>query len=302
MKKILIILTLLFTTACANIETTKTNSDKLKVVTTTTMIYDLVKNIGQDNIEVVGLMQSGVDPHLYKASANDVNLIQNADIVVYHGLHLEGQMGDIFSNLKNNSIKIEDGIDINDLLTWDDESSLYDPHIWFDIDIWIDATKYVGEQLAYYDKDNAEIYLSNTNNYIEQLKETDSYIKEKAKEIPIEERYLVTAHDAFQYFGNAYDFNVVGLQGISTESEAATSDISNLADFIVENKIKAIFIETSVPTKTIEALQAAVKAKGFDTIIGGELYSDSLGDKENNTDTYITTVKANIDTIVEALK
>ena len=302
MKKILIILTLLFTTACANIETTKTNSDKLKVVTTTTMIYDLVKNIGQDNIEVVGLMQSGVDPHLYKASANDVNLIQNADIVVYHGLHLEGQMGDIFSNLKNNSIKIEDGIDINDLLTWDDESSLYDPHIWFDIDIWIDATKYVGEQLAYYDKDNAEIYLSNTNNYIEQLKEADSYIKEKANEIPIDKRYLVTAHDAFQYFGNAYDFNVVGLQGISTESEAATSDISNLADFIVENKIKAIFIETSVPTKTIEALQAAVKAKGFNTIIGGELYSDSLGDKENNTDTYITTVKANIDTIVEALK
>ena len=112
----------------------------------------------------------------------------------------------------------------------------------------------------------------------------------------------MTAHDAFQYFGNAYDFNVIGLQGISTESEAATSDISNLADFIVENKIKAIFIETSVPTKTIEALQAAVKAKGFDTIIGGELYSDSLGDKENNTDTYITTVKANIDTIVEALK
>ena len=266
------------------------------------MIYDLVKNIGQDNIEVVGLMQSGVDPHLYKASANDVNLIQNADIVVYHGLHLEGQMGDIFSNLKNNSIKIEDGIDINDLLTWDDESSLYDPHIWFDIDIWIDATIYVGEQLAYYDKDNAEIYLSNTNNYIEQLKEADSYIKEKANEIPIDKRYLVTAHDAFQYFGNAYDFNVVGLQGISTESEAATSDISNLADFIVENKIKAIFIETSVPTKTIEALQAAVKAKGFDTIIGGELYSDSLGDKENNTDTYITTVKANIDTIVEALK
>lgn len=302
MKKIFIILTLLFTTACANIETTKTNSDKLKVVTTTTMIYDLVKNIGQDNIEVVGLMQSGVDPHLYKASANDVNLIQNADIVIYHGLHLEGQMGDIFSNLKNNSIKIEDGIDINDLLTWDDESSLYDPHIWFDIDIWIDATKYVGEQLAYYDKDNAEIYLSNTNNYIEQLKEADSYIKEKANEIPIDKRYLVTAHDAFQYFGNAYDFNVVGLQGISTESEAATSDISNLADFIVENKIKAIFIETSVPTKTIEALQAAVKAKGFDTIIGGELYSDSLGDKENNTDTYITTVKANIDTIVEALK
>lgn len=302
MKKIFIILTLLFTTACANVETTKTNNDKLKVVTTTTMIYDLVKNIGQDNIEVVGLMQSGVDPHLYKASANDVNLIQNADIVIYHGLHLEGQMGDIFSNLKNNSIKIEDGIDINDLLTWDDESSLYDPHIWFDIDIWIDATKYVGEQLAYYDKDNAEIYLSNTNNYIEQLKETDSYIKEKAKEIPIEERYLVTAHDAFQYFGNAYDFNVIGLQGISTESEAATSDISNLADFIVENKIKAIFIETSVPTKTIEALQAAVKAKGFNTIIGGELYSDSLGDKENNTDTYITTVKANIDTIVEALK
>lgn len=302
MKKILIILTLLFTTACVNVETTKTNNDKLKVVTTTTMIYDLVKNIGQDNIEVVGLMQSGVDPHLYKASANDVNLIQNADIVVYHGLHLEGQMGDIFSNLKNNSIKIEDGIDINDLLTWDDESSLYDPHIWFDIDIWIDATKYVGEQLAYYDKDNAEIYLSNTNNYIEQLKEADSYIKEKANEIPIDKRYLVTAHDAFQYFGNAYDFNVVGLQGISTESEAATSDISNLADFIVENKIKAIFIETSVPTKTIEALQAAVKAKGFDTIIGGELYSDSLGDKENNTDTYITTVKANIDTIVEALK
>ena len=277
----------------------------LNVVTTTTMLADLSGIIGGDRVTVNGLMGPGIDPHLYQASAGDVSLMQKADVVVYNGLHLEGKMGELFESLSQQGsavICIADGLEESKLLSWENESSVHDPHIWFDVSLWKDAAKTVAAGLSQADPEGQSSYEDNLKTYLEALDDTDSFIRNRAAELAEDQRVLVTAHDAFQYFGKAYGFEVRGLQGISTDAEAGTADVSDLANFIVERKIKAIFVESSVPPKTIEALQAAVTAKGFDVAIGGELYSDSLGDAKSDANTYILTVKANINTIVDALK
>lgn len=276
-----------------------------QVVTTTTMIADLANEIGGEYLEIESLMGSGVDPHLYQASAGDVTKLQNADIVIYNGIHLEGKMGDVFGSLEQQGrdvICLENGLDETMLLAAEEEGSQYDPHIWFDVSLWKAAAQYVAEQLAIIDTEHKSEYMKNLEAYVIQLDELDDYIRSRVQELPRQQRVLVTAHDAFRYFGAGYGFEVKGLQGISTDAEAGTADVSRLAEYIAGNKIKAIFIESSVPPKTIEALQAAVKAKGFEVTIGGELYSDSLGDQESGTDTYILTVRANIDTIIDGLK
>ena len=250
-------------------------------------------------------MGPGIDPHLYQASAGDVTLMQKADFVIYNGLHLEGKMGEIFESLSGQGstvICIEDGIDRRVLLISEDDENVYDPHIWFDVSIWKAASEIVAQGLIDIDPDNEQAYKGNLENYLKELDDLDNYIKDRAAELPEEQRVLVTAHDAFSYFGNAYGFEVKGLQGISTEAEAGTGDVSSLAAFIADRQIKAIFIESSVPAKTITALQDAVKAIGFDVSIGGELYSDALGDEDSGAETYILTFKSNIDTIVDALK
>ena len=214
-------------------------------------------------------------------------------------------MGEIFESLTDRGsivIRIEDGLSEDELLSWENDPSIHDPHIWFDVSLWKDAAKTVADKLSEADSAHKEDYLNNLEEYLVELDDLDTYIKDRVSEVPKEQRVLVTAHDAFNYFGRAYGFEVKGLQGISTDAEAGTADVSKLADFITERKIKAIFVESSVPPKTIEALQAAVKAKGFDVSIGGELYSDSLGGKDSGADTYLLTVKANIDTIADALK
>lgn len=279
--------------------------DKINVVATTTMLADLSETIGGERVAVNGLMGPGIDPHLYQASAGDVTLMQKADVVVYNGLHLEGKMGEIFENLSGQGaavICIEAGLDASKLLAWEEDSAIHDPHIWFDVSLWQAAARTVAEGLSQVDPDGKAAYQANLSAYLKELDETDTYICSRAAELPEAQRVLITAHDAFQYFGKAYGFEVHGLQGISTESEAGTADVRELADFIVERRIKAIFVESSVPPKTIEALQAAVRAKGFEVAIGGELYSDSLGDADSGAGTYILTVKANIDTIVNALR
>ncbi|MFV0413355.1 MAG: metal ABC transporter solute-binding protein, Zn/Mn family [Oscillospiraceae bacterium] len=285
--------------------TASTAGGKLNIVATTTMLADLSTVIGGERVTVNGLMGPGIDPHLYQASAGDVSLMQKADVVVYNGLHLEGKMGEIFENLSGQGLAvicIEEGLDEAKLLAWEDDSSVHDPHIWFDVSLWKEAAQTVADGLSKADPDGKPGYEANLSAYLKELDETDEYIRNRAAELPEEQRVLVTAHDAFQYFGKAYGFEVRGLQGISTDAEAGTADVSDLANFIVERQIKAIFVESSVPPKTIEALQAAVKAQGFDVAIGGELYSDSLGDEASGAGTYILTVKANIDTIVDALK
>ncbi len=294
----------LFLTGCQKAETNE-NADTLNIVATTTMLADLAEVIGGEHVTVNGLMGPGIDPHLYQASAGDVTLMQKADVVVYNGLHLEGKMGEIFESLTDRGsivIRMEDGLSEDELLSWESDFSIHDPHIWFDVSLWKDAAKTVAAKLSEADSAHKEAYSNNLEEYLVELDDLDTYIKDRVSEIPKEQRVLVTAHDAFNYFGRAYGFEVKGLQGISTDAEAGTADVSKLADFITERKIKAIFVESSVPPKTIEALQAAVKAKGFDVSIGGELYSDSLGGKASGADTYLLTVKANIDTIADALK
>jgi len=278
---------------------------KLNIITTTTMLYDLAAAIGGEHVKVTALMGPGIDPHLYQASAGDVTKMQGADIVVYNGLHLEGKMGEIFAALARtgrNIICAEDGIDDSMLLSDEYNPDIHDPHIWFNVSIWKDVAKHAASRLAGIDPANAAAYYANLDKYLSGLDELENYIRGRVNEVPANQRVLVTAHDAFRYFGGAYGFEVLGLQGISTDAEAGTADVSRLAAFIAENRIKAIFVESSVPPRNIQALQAAVKARGFEVAIGGELYSDSLGDKDSAHDTYILTFKANIDTIVDALR
>lgn len=279
--------------------------DKYNVVATTTMLADLTKIIGGKHVNVTGLMGPGIDPHLYKASAGDVTLMQEADLIVYNGLHLEGKMGEIFENLVDSgkhTVEIAKGLDESDILATADDANVHDPHIWFNVLIWKKAAGIVHDGLVKLDKAHKDEYTANYEAYAKELDELHKYVQDRVNEVPEKSRFLITAHDAFEYFGQTYGFTVKGLQGISTASEAGTSDVRDLADFIVEHEIKAIFIESSVPKKNVEALQEAVRAKGSEVEIGGELHSDSLGSPGTDAETYIGTVKSNIDTIVNALK
>lgn len=290
--------------ACGSNEVIE-DSGKYSVVTTTTLVGDVVKNIGKEHVDVKSLMGPGVDSHMYKASAGDVSLMHGADMVIYNGLQLEGRMGDVFENLRSKDkliLAMSNAIDKTELLDFETNPGSYDPHIWFDVELWKTGAKGVAEILKELDPENSEDFDKNLEEYLLELDELIDYIETRVAELPEEKRILVTAHDAFNYFGNAYGFKVRGLQGINTGTEAATSDVTDLANYIVEKEIKAIFIESSVPRKSIEALQEAVKAQNFNVEIGGELYSDSTGDVGTDAESYIGTFKENIDTIVDALK
>lgn len=279
---------------------------KLQVVATTTMLADLARNIGGEAVEVKGLMGPGVDPHLYQASAGDVETMSKADVVVYNGVHLEGKMGEIFAQLEKNrktTICVADALDPATLLDFEEDGvPAKDPHIWFDVKNWEKAAHIVAERLSEKDPAHKDLYMKNYETYLKDLQATDEYVANRAQEVPANARVLVTAHDAFQYFSRAYGFEVRGLQGVSTAAEAGATDVRELADFIASRQIKAIFVESSVPHKTIEAVQEACRARGWEVAIGGELYSDSLGAPDSEGGTYVGMVKENIDTIVDALK
>jgi manganese/zinc/iron transport system substrate-binding protein len=281
------------------------NNGKLKIVTTTTMVTDMVENIGGDKVEVEGLMGSGVDPHLYKASEGDVSKLYNADIIFYSGLHLEGKLVEVFEKMAsqgNNTVAISDALDESTLIGSEYFASNYDPHIWFDVDYWATMTMYVTQKLSEADPENAEYYAANRDAYLEKIKILKAELSAKIEELPQDKRILVTAHDAFNYYGRLFDFEVVGLQGISTATEAGVQDVQRITQFIIDNKVKAVFIESSVPRRTVEALQAAVRDQNQEVIIGGELYSDALGSAGTPEGTYIGMYKHNVNTIVNALK
>jgi manganese/zinc/iron transport system substrate-binding protein len=277
----------------------------INVVTTTGMIADIIKNVGGDRVQVTALMGPGVDPHLYKASEGDVLRLQEADIIFYNGLHLEAQMGDVLERLNEFGIKtvaVTDKVDRAQLESPPEFQGNYDPHVWFDVTLWMKAVEQVGDALAELDPDSGSAYEANTEAYLAELAELHQYVLDQANTIPAEQRILITAHDAFNYFGRAYGFEVRGLQGISTEAQAGTADVQALADFIVEKRIPAIFVESSVPQRNVEAVQAAVQAQGFAVRIGGSLFSDAMGSEGTPEGTYIGMVRANVDTIVSALK
>jgi len=281
-----------------------TINGKLKIVTTTTMITDLVKNIGKDSVSVQGLMGSGVDPHLYKASEGDVSKLTSADVVFYSGLHLEGKLVDVFEKMgrNTNTIALTEALDKNGLIGSEYFASNYDPHIWFNIEYWKQITNYLTLELGKLDPQNATFFEENKRAYLIKLDALEVEVRETIRQLPEDKRVLVTAHDAFNYFGKEYGFEVVGLQGLSTATEAGVQDVQSLAKLIIEKKVKAIFVESSVPKRTIEALQQAVQSKDYDVQIGGTLYSDALGNAGTEEGTYIGMFRYNVNTIVQALK
>ena len=302
MKKYIILVFLISIISCQ--QKTKKNQ-KLQVVTTTTMLTDLVKNIGGDKIDIQGLMGAGVDPHLYKASAGDVSKLFNADVIVYNGLHLEGKLEDVFEKMRQQNkktIAASDAIDAGILIGSEYFASNYDPHIWFDITNWEIITQYITDKFCELDAENSATYKQNGANYLKTLASLKTTITEQINSLPVEKRILVTAHDAFNYFGKEFQFNVVGLQGLSTATEAGVKDVQRLASFIEEKNVKAIFVESSVPKRTVEALQEAVKAKGKEVVIGGTLYSDALGSAGTAEATYVGMYKHNVTIIISSLK
>ncbi|MCR8631293.1 metal ABC transporter solute-binding protein, Zn/Mn family [Paenibacillus radicis (ex Xue et al. 2023)] len=294
---------LLLTTACST-QTSGEMDGKLKVTTTIGMIADVVKQVGGDHVAVTGLMKSGVDPHLYKASQGDVKKLEQAQIIFYNGLHLEGKMVEIFEKMGSEkpTVAVSRNLPEKQLRGWEGGEASHDPHIWFNVKHWISATEVIRDELSKVDPANAASYKNNAAAYMKQLEELDQYAAKQIASIPENQRVLVTAHDAFGYFGDAYGIKVMGLQGISTASEYGSKDVTDLREFLVSNKIKAVFVESSVPKKSIEAVIQGAKKQGHEIKIGGELFSDAMGKDGTTEGTYIGMVRHNVDTIVGALK
>ena len=276
---------------------------RLNVVTTTGMITYLAERVGGEGVRVTGLMGPGIDPHLYRASSGDVRRLGSADLIFYNGLHLEAALGDVLREMDGRirTQAVTDGIPRERLLTPPEFEGAYDPHVWSDVSLWMMALENVTETLVDFDPEGAEVYRSNAAELMEELEALDSWVREQVARLPDERRVLVTAHDAFHYFGEAYGFEVEGLQGLSTVAEAGTGDVQRVARLVVEREIPAIFIETSIPRRNIEAVQAAVRSRGGEVEIGGTLFSDAMGDPATEEGTYPGMIRHNVRTIVEAL-
>jgi manganese/zinc/iron transport system substrate-binding protein len=274
------------------------------VVATTTIVADLVRSIGEPDVEVVSLMGPGIDPHLYKPSAGDVRRMTEARAVFYNGLHLEGKMAEVLEEMGRRgvtTVAVAECLPEDALLKVDQGGGLHDPHVWFDVRLWMDAVGCTLEALVAIDPAHGDAHRQRATAYLGELEALDAEVRDRISSLPAERRVLVTAHDAFAYFGRAYGVEVRGLLGVSTAAEAGIGDVQGLADLIAERQIPALFVETSVPARYIEALQEAVAARGFEVTIGGSLYSDALGDAATPAATYLGTVRANVDTMVSAL-
>ena len=301
--RIVLVPTMLILAACGG-SPAPLEDGGVKVVATTNIVADLVRAVGGDTVEVEALMGPGIDPHLYKASAGDVRRMSSAEAIFYSGLHLEGKMSEVLGRMDERGVRavaVAECVPKKDLLESVNYSGLHDPHVWFDVTLWSHAVGCVAETLAFLDPDHEAEYEARAADTVEELRALDGWVRERVEALPPDQRVLVTAHDAFGYFGRAYGFEVRGLLGVSTASEAGTSDVQELADFIVERQIPAVFVETSVPPRYVQALQEAVRARGFAVEIGGSLYSDSLGDPGTDAGSYAGTVRANVETIVTAL-
>ncbi|MBM7567244.1 metal ABC transporter solute-binding protein, Zn/Mn family [Paenibacillus sacheonensis] len=293
-------------TACGNTGAQE-DGHAVKVTATIGMIADVVRQIGGEHVEVTGLMKAGVDPHLYKASQGDIRKLDKADIIFYNGLHLEGKMVEIFEKMakEKTTVAVSDNIDRAALRTGAENgmaNTEYDPHIWFNVQHWMTAAESIRDTLVGHDPEHAADYRRNAEAYLEQLQQLHDDVTKRLNALPEESRILVTAHDAFGYFGDAYRLQVKALQGMSTASEAGTKDVTDLRDYLVDNKIKAVFIESSVPRKAIDAVIQGAKQKGHDVVIGGQLFSDAMGEEGTPEGTYIGMVRHNVDTIAAALK
>jgi manganese/zinc/iron transport system substrate-binding protein len=275
----------------------------VQVVTTVNFITDLVQQVGGNRVRVTGLMGAGVDPHLYKASAGDVRRLQQAHLIFYGGLHLEGKMVELLERLPR-AIAVTDAIPRERLIRPPggfQGQYTYDPHVWFDVTLWQLTVDRVRDALSRVDPAGSAYYRASAAAYRQRLAQLDAFIRQQIALVPPQQRVLITAHNAFAYLGRRYGLEVRGLQGISTVSEAGARDVQELAEFIVQRRIRAIFVESSVPRRPIEAVVAAVRARGWSVVIGGQLFSDAAGNPGTPEGTYVGMMEHNIRTIVNGL-
>ncbi len=280
-------------------------AEPLRVTTTTTMVTDLVRQVGGDRVQVMGLMGPGVDPHLYKASARDVTKLQGADVIFYSGLMLEGKLEEVLSRLGKsgkNVHAVTAGFPKTELLVPEGQHGHPDPHVWFDVRLWARTVDTVVRALGEARPADREFFVSRGREVAARLQALHEWTKVRVAELPPAKRILITSHDAFSYFGRAYGFQVVALQGISTVEEANLAAVTQLTDFVRKHEVKAIFVESSVPPNAIRRISQDAGVK-----VGGELFSDAMGpdgQKENGYDlgTYDGMIRHNVNTIVDALK
>jgi manganese/zinc/iron transport system substrate-binding protein len=274
-----------------------------RAVCTTGMIADIVRNVAGERAEVVALIGEGVDPHLYKPTRSDIAAIMAADIAFYNGLLLEGKMTDVLIRAAASLpvVAVTQRIDEEYLLEPEEFEGHFDPHVWMDPTAWAKAVEVVRDELSRFDPDGAEQYAANAAGYTRKLEELDGYAQRILDSVPEDSRILITAHDAFNYFGRRYGFRVLGIQGLSTESEAGVRDVARLVDLIVERRIRAVFVETTVPDRNVRALIEGARARGHGVVIGGELFSDAMGAPGTYEGTYIGMIDHNVTTIARAL-
>ncbi|MEX2607126.1 MAG: zinc ABC transporter substrate-binding protein [Kiritimatiellia bacterium] len=278
--------------------------ETFQVAATIGMVGDVVRNVAGDYAGVTVIVGSDVDPHLYRPTRGDVLKLQQSDIIFYNGMMLEGKMGDVLVRMARRGKPVyavtEEIAERGDFVILDEEKAL-DPHVWMDVNGWMEAVKVIEKGLSEYKPDLADHFQKRAEAYTRKLTRLDAYAREVLSSIPENQRVLVTAHDAFSYLGRAYGLEVRGIQGLSTESEAGLRDIENLIDFLVSKRIPAVFVETSVSDKNIRALVEGCRARDHQIVIGGELYSDAMGEAGTYEGTYIGMIDHNVTTIARAL-
>jgi len=282
----------------------KEQKGPLHIVTTTGIIEDCIKEIVGDSAEVSSIMGPGTDPHVYKPTPGDIELLDKADVIICNGLHLEGKMAEMLDNYAKEKpvLKISDGINEKDIIKSADFADSYDPHIWFDTKIWMQGLAHITKELGKIDSLSADYYGTNYDCYLAEIAITDMWVASQLDSIDTNQRILITSHDAFSYFGRRYDIEVKGIQGISTLSEVGLKDISDMVDFLIERQIKSIFVETSTSQKTAQSIVDGCKAKKYSVALKGPLYSDALGEPDSEGGTYIGMIRSNVTMIVNGLK
>ena len=307
MKKFLVIclaLAMLLVAACGNTGDKESSGEKKKVTVTTSFLYYMVETLAGDDVDLNLIIPAGEDPHLYVAKAEDLRKIQDADLVLYHGLHFEGKMQDA---LKSKGYAVTETFDRGKIGTMEEDGNvIQDPHFWFDVELYKEATANAAKQLEALLPEKKEKIEKNLEAYLQELTKLDEENRKMLEQIPEDHRYLITPHDAFNYFSRRYNIPVKAPQGVSTDSEVANKDVQDTADFIVEHRVKAIFAESTTDPARMEKLREACAAKGFDVkVVKGEneqLFSDSLAPKGEDGDTYISMYKHNVRLITENLR
>lgn len=289
---------ILLASACTSENAT---DERPLVVTTTMMLEDSVNQIAGDKLNVVGLMGPGVDPHMYRATPRDIRNLDRASLIIYNGLFLEARLSEILSKMGSRAFAAAEILPHESLIEAAEFGGNFDPHIWFDVSLWAEVVKGIARKLSETFPEHASYFNQNLNVYLDELADLDEWVRSKMAQIPKSKRVLITAHDAFGYFGKAYQVEVKGIQGLNTQTEAGIQDISRLSNTILDRAIPAIFLETSVPPRTIRSLMNSVRQQGGNVELGGELFSDAMGARGTPEGTYIGMFKANVRTISNAL-